>query len=170
MTRKGYPVDHLIQLLKAFRQRYPWLQVILEPGSAIAWETGVLIATVLDIFESKGIKTAIVDVSFTAHMPDTLEMPYRPDIVGATDPVKGQPTYRIGGMSCLAGDYMSAYSFEEPLQIGDRIIFKDMIHYTMVKTNMFNGVKHPNICIWRENETLDVVRQFGYKDFKNRLS
>src|SRR5690606_38637774 len=109
-------------------------------------------------------------VSFTAHMPDTLEMPYRPKIRGASDPQTGKPTYRIGGVSCLAGDFMYEYSFEKELQAGDQIIFEDMIHYTMVKTTMFNGVKHPDIAIWTQNDELKIVRQFGYEDFKNRLS
>lgn len=169
MTRKDYDVDHLVKLLQDFKQRYT-LQVILEPGSAIAWETGVLVASVLDIIENHGVKTAIVDVSFTAHMPDTLEMPYRPRIIGATDPVEGKPTYRIGGVSCLAGDYMEAYSFDKPLEIGDRLVFEDMIHYTMVKTTTFNGVKHPNICILQENGELEIVKQFTHQDFKTRLS
>ncbi len=170
MTRKGYDLERLIGALNAFKDRHPHLEVILEPGSAIAWETGELVATVLDIVESGGIKTAIVDVSFTAHMPDTLEMPYRPKILGASDPVPGKPAYRIGGVSCLAGDFMEAYSFERPLEVGDRLVFWDMIHYTMVKTTMFNGVKHPNICLWHEDGALEWVRQFGYDDFKNRLS
>ncbi|HMN89977.1 MAG TPA: carboxynorspermidine decarboxylase [Saprospiraceae bacterium] len=171
MTRKGYDTQHLIQLLHAFRARHPHLEVILEPGSAIAWETGVLVSSVLDIIENKGVKTAIVDVSFTAHMPDTLEMPYRPRIVGAdAQPQPDKPAYRIGGVSCLAGDYMSEYSFEHAPKIGDRIIFEDMIHYTMVKTSTFNGVRHPAICIWHEDDTLEIVRKFGYEDYKNRLS
>ncbi|MCB0633777.1 MAG: carboxynorspermidine decarboxylase [Saprospiraceae bacterium] len=169
MTRKGYDVEHLIRLLQDFRRRHQ-LQVILEPGSAIAWETGVLVATVLDVIENHGVKTAIMDISFTAHMPDTLEMPYRPRIRGATDPVAGKPTYRIGGISCLAGDYMEAYSFEQPLAIGDRLVFEDMIHYTMVKTTTFNGVKHPNICIWHEDGQLEIVKTFTHQDFKTRLS
>ncbi len=170
MTRKGYDIEHLIKLLQGFRKKYPHLEVILEPGSAIAWDTGILVSTVLDIIENHGVKTAIVDVSFTAHMPDTLEMPYRPRIEGATDPTLGKPTYRIGGVSCLAGDYMSEYSFDHELQIGEKIIFHDMIHYTMVKTTTFNGVKHPSIAIWHEDETLEMVRAFGYEDYKNRLS
>ena len=169
MTRNDYDVNHLIQLLQSFRER-TGLEVILEPGSAIAWETGDLVSTVLDIVENRGVTTAILDVSFTAHMPDTLEMPYRPKIEGATDPIDDRPTYRLGGVSCLAGDYMSEYSFEKELKIGDKIILKDMIHYTMVKTTTFNGVKHPDICIWTEDNELEVVRQFTYEDFKNRLS
>jgi carboxynorspermidine decarboxylase len=170
MTRKGYDVEHLILILKNFKAKYPHLEVILEPGSAIAWETGELVSTVLDLVNSRGVKTAILDVSFTAHMPDTLEMPYRPKILGASDPVEGKPTYRLGGVSCLAGDFMSEYSFEKPLEVGDRLILWDMIHYTMVKTTTFNGVKHPNICIWHENGELEVVREFGYEDFRDRLS
>lgn len=170
MTRKGYDHKHLIQLLKAFKQKYS-VKVILEPGSAIAWETGVLVSTVKDIVEHRGIKTAILDVSFTAHMPDTLEMPYRPKIVGATDPVKNSKhVYRLGGVSCLAGDFMEAYDFGQLLNVGDLVVFKDMIHYTMVKTTMFNGVNHPAIAIWKEDDTLQIVREFGYEDFKGRLS
>lgn len=170
MTRTGYDIEYLIHLLRQFKARHPHLEVFLEPGSAIAWETGELVSTVLDIVESRGVKTAVLDVSFTAHMPDTLEMPYRPKIIGATDPVAGKPTYRLGGVSCLAGDYLSEYSFEKPLQAGDRLVFLDMIHYTMVKTTTFNGVRHPAICLLHENGELEVVRRFGYEDFKNRLS
>ncbi len=169
MTREGYDIDHLIELLRDFRSRYQ-VEIILEPGSAVAWDTGVLVATVLDIFETHGIQTAILDVSFTAHMPDTLEMPYRPRVRGATDPVAGKPTYRLGGLSCLAGDYMTEYSFNEELTVGDQIVFEDMIHYTMVKTTMFNGVRHPSIAIYRPDGRLDVVRTFGYEDYKARLS
>lgn len=171
MTRKDYDTNHLVQLLQGFRQRYPHLEVILEPGSAIAWETGVLISSVLDIIENRGVRTAILDVSFTAHMPDTLEMPYRPRITGADrDPVPGKPAYRMGGVSCLAGDYMTEYSFDHELQVGENIILEDMIHYTMVKTTTFNGVKHPDIVIWQEDDTVEIVREFGYEDYKQRLS
>lgn len=170
MTRQGYDHQHLVQLLKRFREKYN-VKVILEPGSAIAWETGILISTVKDIVEHKGIKTAILDVSFTAHMPDTLEMPYRPKIIGATEPRKNSKNlYRLGGVSCLAGDYMEVYDFNHELQLGEKIIFLDMIHYTMVKTTMFNGVNHPAICIWNENNELQMVRKFTYDDFKGRLS
>lgn len=170
MTRKGYDVEHLIKALAAFRSRHPHLEVILEPGSAIAWETGELVSTVLDIVDSRGVKTAILDVSFTAHMPDTLEMPYRPKVLGASDPVPGKPTYRLGGVSCLAGDFMTEYSFDQELQIGDQLVLWDMIHYTMVKTTTFNGVKHPDICIWHEDDQLEIVKHFEYEDFRNRLS
>lgn len=170
MTREGYDHEHLIGLLKAFKTKYN-VKVILEPGSAIAWDTGVLVSTVLDIVEHKGVKTAILDVSFTAHMPDTLEMPYRPRIEGATDPKSGSRfLYRLGGSSCLAGDFMEAYDFGRELKPGDKIVFQDMIHYTMVKTTMFNGVNHPAIAIWTEDNILKMVREFNYHDFKNRLS
>ena len=172
MTRKGYDVDHLIAVLKAFKQRYPNLAVTLEPGSAIAWDTGVLVGTVLDIVNNRGTKTAILDVSFTAHMPDTLEMPYRPRVRGASaEPQKGDKhQYRLGGVSCLSGDYMDTYSFEAPLKIGQKLVFEDMMHYTMVKTSTFNGVTHPSIAIQRQNGVLDIVKRFGYKDYRNRLS
>lgn len=170
MTRKGYDTEHLTVLLQRFREKYG-LEVILEPGSAIAWETGFLLSRVLDIIENRGVRTAIVDVSFTAHMPDTLEMPYRPRIAGASsEPQQGKTACRIGGVSCLAGDYMAEYYFDEPLSVGSRIVFEDMIHYTMVKTTTFNGVKHPAICIRKEDGSLEVVREFGYEDFKRRLS
>jgi carboxynorspermidine decarboxylase len=170
MTKEGYDVDHLIKVLTAFKKRHPHLEVVLEPGSAVGWNTGVLISKVLDIVDNHNIKTLMVDVSFTAHMPDTLEMPYRPRIIGATDPKKGKPTYRIGGTSCLSGDFMEAYSFDKEIQIGDTIIFEDMMHYTMVKTTMFNGIPHPSIGIWHEDEKFEMVRKFKYKDYKNRLS
>lgn len=170
MTKRGYDTNHLIQVLKAFKQRYPKIHVILEPGSAFAWQTGSLYSTVLDVVENNGVKTAIVDVSFTAHMPDCLEMPYRPKITGATDPVVGKPTYRIGGTSCLSGDFMFEYSFEHELKEGDTIVFEDMIHYTMVKTSTFNGVKHPSIGIWTKENTFKLLKKFGYTDYKNRLS
>ncbi len=172
MTRQGYDVAHLIGVLKAFRERYPHLQVILEPGSAFAWDTGVLVSTVLDIVRNKGVKTAILDVSFTAHMPDTLEMPYRPRIRGASEEVTAgdKHLYRLGGVSCLSGDFLEEYAFEGPLKVGEKIVFEDMIHYTMVKTTTFNGVTHPAITILRPDGKLEVVRRFGYNDYKRRLS
>lgn len=170
MTREGYNHRHLIQLLRKFKQKYN-VQVILEPGSAIAWDTGVLLSTVQDVVENKGIKTAILDVSFTAHMPDTLEMPYRPKIIGASEPnEKSKHLYRLGGVSCLAGDFMEVYDFGKALKPGDLVVFKDMIHYTMVKTTLFNGVNHPAIAIWTEDGQLKIVREFYYEDFKRRLS
>jgi carboxynorspermidine decarboxylase len=170
MTREGYDIQHLVKVLKAFKDRYPNVEVILEPGSAFAWRTGYLVSRVLDIIENNGVKTAMLDVSFTAHMPDCLEMPYRPRIWGASDPQEGKPTYRIGGTSCLSGDYMFEYSFENPLQVGDRIVFDDMIHYTMVKTTMFNGVSHPCISMWTKNGEYKLIRRFEYEDYKRRLS
>jgi carboxynorspermidine decarboxylase len=170
ITRKDYDYKHLITILKAFKTRYPNLEVILEPGSAIAWQTGFLLATVLDIHNSKGIKTLMLDVSFTAHMPDTLEMPYRPTITDATDPIPGKPTYRLGGTSCLSGDFMFEYSFDKSVKIGDRLILEDMIHYTMVKTTMFNGVAHPDLGIIDNNGKYQLLRKFNYKDYKMRLS
>ena len=170
MTRKGYDIEHLIRILKGFKQRHN-VHVILEPGSAFAWETGVLVSTVQDVVENNGVKTAILDVSFTAHMPDCLEMPYKPRIVGAYfDPIPGKPTYRMGGNSCLAGDYVGDWSFDKELKPGDRIVFEDMIHYTMVKTTTFNGVQHPSIGIWNDNSGFRLIRKFGYEDYKNRLS
>jgi carboxynorspermidine decarboxylase len=170
MTREGYDHRHLIQLLKNFKRKYN-VHVILEPGSAIVWDTGVLVSTVQDVVEHKGIKTAILNVSFTAHMPDTLEMPYRPKIVGASEPSEvSKHLYRLGGVSCLAGDYMEVYDFGKALKPGDLVVFKDMIHYTMVKTTMFNGVNHPAIAIRTEENRLKIIREFSYKDFKGRLS
>jgi carboxynorspermidine decarboxylase len=170
MTREGYDTAHLVKVLKEFKSRYNNIHVILEPGSAFAWRTGYLVSSVLDIVENHGVKTAMLDVSFTAHMPDCLEMPYRPRIWGASDPVAGKPSYRMGGTSCLAGDFMFDYSFDQPLKEGDRIVFDDMIHYTMVKTSTFNGVKHPSIGIWKKDGTFQLVKKFGYGDYKNRLS
>jgi carboxynorspermidine decarboxylase len=169
ITRKGYDTKHLVTILKKFREN-SGLHIILEPGSAFAWETGELVATVEDIVENQGIRTAILDVSFTAHMPDCLEMPYKPRIIGASDPVIGKPTYRLGGNSCLSGDFMGEWSFENELKPGDRIIFLDMIHYTMVKTTTFNGVHHPSIGIWTLDNKFRLIKEFGYEDYKNRLS
>lgn len=169
MTKKGYNTDHLIQVLKAFRAEFPHIQLILEPGSAFAWETGWLVSAVVDIVENKGVKTAVLDVSFACHMPDCLEMPYKPRIVGATNPIEGKPTYRMGGNSCLAGDYMGDWSFDEPLKVGDLVVFEDMIHYTIVKTTMFNGISHPAlVCRTIEGKNL-IWRTFGYEDYKNRM-
>ncbi|MFC3121028.1 carboxynorspermidine decarboxylase [Agaribacter flavus] len=169
MTRKDYNIDHLIEVLTAFKQRYPNLNIILEPGSAVAWETGVLVSEVVDIVDNEG-KIAILDISATAHMPDVLEMPYRPTITGAGKAGEKNYTYRFGGNSCLAGDMLEAYSFDQLLKIGDKVIFEDMIHYTMVKTTFFNGVQHPAIGILRKSGEVEVVREFGYGDFKERLS
>ncbi|HUL23043.1 MAG TPA: carboxynorspermidine decarboxylase [Thermodesulfobacteriota bacterium] len=169
ITKKGYDTNHLIKILTDFRNTYG-IKVILEPGSAFTYQTGYLISTVLDIVENNGIKTAILDVSFTCHMPDCLEMPYKPVILGATDELAGKPTYRMGGNSCLAGDYMGNWSFDKDLKPGDKIIFDDMIHYTTVKTTMFNGVNHPSIGIWNEKSGFRLIKEFAYQDYKNRLS
>ncbi len=169
ITRKDYNTEHLIALLVDFKKRYPHLKIILEPGAAFVWETGYLVSTVLDIVENKGVKTAMLDVSFTAHMPDCLEMPYKPVILGSVDEHPDKPTYRMGGNSCLAGDYMGNWSFEKELNIGDKIIFNDMIHYTMVKTTMFNGIRHPHIGMWTRNNEFLLFRRFEYEDYKNRM-
>ncbi len=170
MTRKDYDTAHLVSVLRAFKTRYPNLEIIMEPGSAFAWQTGFLLTTVVDIVENKGIKTAIIDASFTCHMPDCLEMPYKPAIRNATDAVEGKPTYRIGGNSCLSGDYMGDWSFDKPLEVGDKVIFEDMIHYTIVKTSMFNGIPHPSLALWSKEDELVLYRSFGYEDYKNRMS
>lgn len=170
MTRKDYDVEHLISVLQSFKARHPHLELIMEPGSAFAWQTGFLIASVVDIVENHGIKTAILDVSFTCHMPDCLEMPYKPAIRGAVNPTNGLPTYRIGGNSCLSGDFMGDWSFDHELNIGDKVVFEDMIHYTIVKTNMFNGIPHPDIALWTKDDKLEIWRRFGYEDYKNRMA
>jgi carboxynorspermidine decarboxylase len=170
MTREGYDIPKLITLIKRLKEKYN-LEIILEPGSAIAWRTGYLTSTVLDIMESQGIQVAILDTSFAAHMPDTLEMPYKPRILGAHyEPIDGLPTYRLGGMTCLAGDFMGDYSFDTPLEIGSQIVFDDMIHYTMVKTTTFNGVNLPSIGIWKTDDAFQLVKEYGYESFKDRLS
>ena len=170
MTRKDYDVEHLIGLLKGLKERYPHLQIILEPGSAFTWQTGVLTANVVDVVESKGIKTAILNVSFTCHMPDCLEMPYQPTVRGAELGEEGPYVYRLGGNSCLSGDYMGYWSFDHELKIGERIVFEDMIHYTTVKTNMFNGIHHPAIALWTKEEKSEIYKQFSYEDYRDRMS
>jgi len=176
ITRAGYDVERLIRLVRELRAGHPNLeQIVLEPGSAVGWQTGELVSTVLDIVENQGVRTAMLDVSFTAHMPDTLEMPYRPRVLGARDgqadevPAGEGHRYHLGGQTCLAGDFMADYVFERPLEVGDRVVFWDMIHYTMVKTSTFNGITLPAIAIWREDDTLDVLKRFGYEDYKRRL-
>ena len=173
MTRKDYDVDLLISMMQGFHRRYPWLKVILEPGSAFAWQTGPLVSHVVDIVEDKGIRTAILDVSFTCHMPDCLEMPYYPEVRGAEHVEESQPsepyTYRLGGNSCLSGDFMASWRFSEELKVGDEVIFEDMIHYTTVKTNTFNGITHPSIGMLHYDGKLEILRDFGYEDYKNRM-
>lgn len=173
MTRKDYDIRLLIDILKGFKKRYPNLKVILEPGSAFAWQTGPLVCHVVDVVENKGIKTAILDVSFTCHMPDCLEMPYWPTVRGA-ETIEGEygeggNIYRLGGNSCLSGDWMQSWKFDHALQIGETVIFEDMIHYTTVKTCTFNGITHPDICLLKKNGELQVLRHFDYLDYKNRM-
>ena len=176
MTRKDYDVEKLVQLMQQFHSRYPHLKVILEPGSAFAWQTGPLVAQVVDIVEDKGIRTAILNVSFTCHMPDCLEMPYFPEVRGAEhiDPTINTQhptpnTYRLGGNSCLSGDYMSSWVFDHELQVGENIIFEDMIHYTTVKTNMFNGVNHPSLALLHTDGELELLREYGFEDYLRRM-
>jgi len=171
ITAPNYDREHLVALIRRFRHKWPHLQVYLEPGEAIAINTGVLVSTVLDIVEAPDGPIAILDVSATCHMPDVLEMPYRPEIVDAGEPGERAWTCMLGGQSCLAGDMIGRYSFDAPRQVGDRVIFRDMAHYTMVKTTTFNGIQHPHLATWDpETDTLDVFRRFGYADYRDRLS
>jgi carboxynorspermidine decarboxylase len=170
MTRKDYDIPHLIYILKGLHTRYPWLKIILEPGSAFAWQTGPLVSHVVDVVEDKGIRTAILDVSFTCHMPDCLEMPYYPDVRGARfSPNSGDSVYRLGGNSCLSGDFMGFWQFDHELKVGEEVIFEDMIHYTTVKTNMFNGITHPSIGMLHTDGTLEVLREFNSEDYLSRM-
>lgn len=175
VTKAGYDVDLLISTLLKLHQRYPNLRIILEPGSAFAWQTGYLASRVVDIIENKGIKTAILNVSFTCHMPDCLEMPYWPKVrnaetlenfLGASD---AGNVYRLGGNSCLSGDYMGSWKFDAPLKVGDAVIFEDMIHYTTVKTTMFNGIQHPALVLHTLEGKYKVLRQFTYEDYRERM-
>lgn len=193
VTRKDYDIERLVRLMERFHQRYPHLKVIFEPGSAFAWQTGPLVSSVVDIVEDRGIRTAILDVSFTCHMPDCLEMPYYPEVRnaqhveveqssnlsplsrGVTSPncddgAIASHLYRLGGNSCLSGDFMGFWSFDHKLQVGEEIIFEDMIHYTTVKTNMFNGIPHPAIGMLKTDGTLEILRDFGYEDYRNRMN
>lgn len=177
MTRKDYDVDLLIDTLNRFHDRYPLLKIILEPGSAFGWQTGCLVAQVVDLVEDKGIKTAILNVSFTCHMPDCLEMPYMPVVRGAEIiedvnmkcSLDDDNVYRLGGNSCLSGDFMGSWRFHNELKIGDNVIFEDMLHYTTVKTNMFNGITHPSIAIMHTNGEFEILRKFTYEDYLNRM-
>ncbi len=176
VTRKDYDIERLVRLMQGFHERYPHLKVIFEPGSAFAWQTGPLVASVVDIVENKGIRTAILDVSFTCHMPDCLEMPYMPEVRGAEQieeaahlsPLTSH-LYRLGGNSCLSGDFMGMWSFDHELQVGEEIVFEDMIHYTTVKTNTFNGISHPSIGMLHSNGQLEILRQFTYEDYRDRM-
>lgn len=177
MTRADYDVLHLINIIKGFHQRHPHLQVIMEPGSAFGWQTGALVSQVVDVVENSGIRTAILNVSFTCHMPDCLEMPYMPAVRNARtievdDMMKapdGDHVYRLGGNSCLSGDFMGYWQFDHELEIGENVIFEDMLHYTTVKTNTFNGISHPAIGIVHPDGEMEILRQFGYEDYKNRM-
>ena len=181
MTKKGYDTEHLIELIKGFKARHPHLHVILEPGSAHVWRTGVLVSEIQDIVENHGIKTAIVDVSFACHMPDCLEMPYQPFIINAQCIMRNAQSeenqnndltsycYRMGGNSCLSGDFVGDWQFDHELQIGERIVFEDMNHYTNVKTNMFNGITHPSIALRKLNGEIEILRTYNYEDYLNRM-
>jgi len=170
ITRNDYEIQHLIKVLKAFKYKHN-LELILEPGSAIAWQTGFLKTTILDIVEAGSIKTANIDASFTCHMPDCLEMPYRPSIIGAIENARySEHQYRLGGISCLAGDFLESYGFKKELNIGEEVIFEDMMHYTMVKTSTFNGIQHPAIGMLKESGEFELIKEFGYDSYKDKLS
>ena len=171
MTHKDYDEDELIAILKEFKARHPHLRIIMEPGSAFTWDTGVLVARVEDVVRNGGRNTLMLNVSFACHMPDCLEMPYKPTIIGMHDSEGEEETWYMGGHSCLAGDTYGCWSFDEAHtpQVGERIIFRDMIHYTMVKTTMFNGVTHPSLVIYTPEKGFKVVRTFGYQDYKQRM-
>lgn len=187
MTRKDYDTRHLVGLLRGLRQRYPWLKVILEPGSAFAWQTGPLLSQVVDVVENHGIRTAILNISFACHTPDCLEMPYQPAVRGAqslplsaADDMAGKHgvvddadghgyIYRLGGNSCLSGDFLGSWRFDHELLLGEYILFEDMLHYTTVKTHTFNGVAHPAIALFREDASIDLLREYTYEDYKYRM-
>ena len=168
ITRKDYEVEKLIQLIVSFKKRYPGIDVILEPGEAVGWQTGELVATVGDLVYNE-LDIAILNISVSAHMPDCLEMPYRPMVRGSGFAQEKKFTYKLTGNTCLAGDVIGDYSFDEPLKVGDQIIFEDMIHYTMVKTTFFNGVRHPDIGIWTKENQFKLVRHFTYEQFRDKL-
>jgi carboxynorspermidine decarboxylase len=177
MTRRDYDVEHLISLLQGLHRRYPNLRIILEPGSAFAWQTGPLLSQVVDVVENQGVRTAILNVSFACHMPDCLEMPYQPAVRGAeslsADAVfhagADECVYRLGGNSCLSGDFMGSWRFPRPLRVGDYVIFEDMLHYTTVKTHTFNGISHPAIALFRQDGAVEVLRRYGYEDYRDRM-
>lgn len=175
MTRKDYDIELLVTTLQQLHQRYPNLRLIMEPGSAFLWQTGYLRAEVVDVVENHGIKTAILNTSFTCHMPDCLEMPYYPAVRGAewfdeNEPLPEGHLYRLGGNSCLSGDYMGVWRFDKEIQVGDTIIFEDMIHYTTVKTNMFNGVDHPSMYLHHLDGKMELLRCFSYEDYRDRMN
>lgn len=168
ITRPDYDVTLLCEFIVDFQKKYD-VQVILEPGQAVGLNTGYLVASVVDVFKN-GMDIAILDTSATAHMPDVLEMPYRPQIAGAGKPGQYPYTYRLGGQTCLAGDVIGDYSFQQPLKVGHKLVFMDMIHYTMVKNTTFNGIPLPDIGVLDADKNYRIVRRFGYQDFKTRLS
>ncbi len=168
ITRPDYDVETLIRTITFFQDKYG-VEVYLEPGEAIALNTGYLVGRVLDIVDND-MNIAILDTSAACHMPDVLEMPYRPNIIGAGKPGEKQYTYRFGGHTCLAGDVIGDYSFDKPLKPGDRLVFCDMAHYTMVKNNTFNGVNLPAIALYSEKEGIKIIKEFSYSDFEGRLS
>lgn len=168
ITKKGYDVEKLIQMIKNFKNRYG-VDVYLEPGEAVGWEVGYLVSSVLDLFKN-GMDVAILDTSAEAHMPDTLAMPYRAEVRDAGEAGEKKYTYRLGGNTCLAGDIMGDYSFDKPLEVGDKVIFEDQIHYTFVKNTTFNGIKLPSLVVKRLDGTIEVVKEFGYEDYRDRLS
>lgn len=171
MTHKDYDIPHLIGLLKEFKSKYPHLQIIMEPGSAFGWKTGYLVTQVLDVVENKGIRTLIMDASFTCHMPDCLEMPYQPAVRGAEkeETLNHKYKYRIGGNSCLSGDVMGDWYFDHEPQVGELLIFEDMIHYTTVKTTMFNGIGHPSIYLHTSDDRWEEYRTYTYEDYRDRM-
>lgn len=178
ITRADYDTGMLVNMMNKFHKCYPNLRIILEPGSAFGWQTGELVSQVVDVVEDKGIRTAILNVSFTCHMPDCLEMPYKPVVRGAKivdiDNSNSQLEdslyiYRLGGNSCLSGDFMGSWQFDHELKVGENIIFEDMLHYTTVKTNMFNGISHPAIGLLHLNGELEILREFAYEDYKYRM-
>ena len=168
ITRKDYDVEKLIRIVKEFREKYH-VDVYLEPGEAVGWQTGCLVSTVLDTFKN-GVNVAILDTSAEAHMPDTLAMPYRAMVRGSAEAGEKEFTYRLGGNTCLAGDVMGDYSFDKPLEVGDEVVFEDQIHYTFVKNTTFNGIKLPSLVIKRKDGELDLIKEFGYEDYRGRLS
>jgi carboxynorspermidine decarboxylase len=168
ITRVDYDVEKLIGILNKFHKKYPGVEIIIEPGEAIGWQTGELVSSVLDIVHNE-IDIAILDISVSAHMPDCLEMPYRPEVLDGGMLDEKEYSYRLAGNSCLAGDIVGDYSFDKPLKIGSKIIFFDMMHYTMVKTTFFNGVKHPSIGIWKDDK-FHLVKEFDFDQFKDKLS
>lgn len=173
VTRKGYNTGLFIRLMREFRNRYPHLRIIVEPGSAFGWQTGFLLSHVVDVVEDCGIKTAILDVSFTCHMPDCLEMPYKPEVRDAKQTDLSETSspyiYRLGGNSCLSGDFMGNWIFNNELRVGDVVIFEDMLHYTTVKTNMFNGISHPSLAMKHTDGSVEILREYTYEDYRDRM-